>query len=143
MAMYYCGPCRLSLGYAPALPSGSLLQTGSQRAKHTKHVVVDSSERLQSVFADPSTATIRVEVEAALSSGAMEVDDRGRINFLTWSGRGVGYRYEWGQQVEEQEVTKVVLSSNAGQRHQFTEAVARLGSQHCCICGAELFQSAT
>lgn len=143
MATYYCGPCRLSLGYAPALPSGPLLQSGSQQVKHAKHTVVDPSERLQSIFSDPSTATIRVEVENALSSGAMEMDDRGRINLLTWSGQGVGYRYEWGTQIEEQQITKVVLSSNAGQRHQFTETIARLGSQRCSICGTELFRSST
>jgi len=143
MATYYCGPCRLALGYAPSLSSGPLLQTGAQQAKHVKHTLVDPSERLQSVFSDPSTATIRVEVENALGSGAMEVDDRGRINFLTWSGEGVGYRYESGTQIEEQDLTKVVLSSNAGQRHQFTEATARLGSQRCQRCGGELFQPST
>jgi len=143
MATYYCGPCRLSLGYAPALPSGALLQTNSQQAKHAKHTLVERSERLQSIFSDPSTATIRVEVENALSSGAMEVNERGRINFLTWSGQGVGHRYEWGTRIEGQELTKVVLSSNAGQRHQFTEAIARLGSQRCHVCGAELFRSST
>ena len=141
--MFSCGRCRLSLGYSPRLSSGPLLQTAEQRAKHAKHTLVDPSERLQSIWSDPSTASIRVEVERALSLGPMEVDDRGRINFLEWSGQGVGYRYELGTQIEEQEPTKVVLSSNAGRRHQFTESVARLGSQRCGICGAELFQSST
>jgi len=143
MATYYCRACRLTLGYSPALPSGPLLQTSYQRQKHEKHTLVDPSERLQSIFADPSTASIRVEVEEALVSGPMEVDDDGRINFLSLPGTGSGFRYEWGTRIEAQDVTKVVLSSNAGLRHQFTEASTRLGDQRCCVCGYEIFGAST
>ena len=139
MATYYCPNCRASLPCAPALPSGPLLQTAYQHGKHEKHTLVDPAERRQSVFSDPSTSTIRLEVEAALSSGVMELDDRGRINFLTLSGAGFGYRYEWGSRIEDQDLTKVVLSSNAGQRHQFTEASTNLRGCSCSLCGAALF----
>lgn len=139
MAIYFCRDCRSSLAYAPALSTSPLLQTGYQRDKHVKHTLVDPTERLQSIFTDPSTSTIRVEVEAALLSGVMEVDDGGRINFLTLSGAGFGYRYEWGSRIQEQDVTKVVLSSNAGQRHQFTEASTNLRGACCSVCGAALF----
>ncbi len=139
MATHFCPDCRASLSYAPALPTGPLLQTGYQSDKHVKHTLIDPTERLQSIFADPSTSTIRVEVEAALSSGVMEVDDAGRINFLTLSGPGFGYRYEWGSRIQAQDLTKVVLSSNAGQRHQFTEASANLHGVCCSVCGTPLF----
>jgi hypothetical protein len=143
MATYYCVACRVTLAYSPALPSGPLLQTDYQRQKHEKHTLVDPSKRLQSIFTNPSTASIRLEVEEALVSGPMEIDDEGRINFLTLSGAGSGFRYEWGTRIEAQDVTKVVLSSNAGLRHQFTEASTMLGAQRCCVCGNEIFGAST
>ncbi len=141
MAKVYCGACRLALGHSRSLQSGPLLQSDYQRQKHKKHTVVDPAEPLQSVFSDPSTSTIRIEVEKALSSGPMEVDDRGRVNFLTLSVAD-GHRYESGVRVEVQDVTKVVLSSRTELRHEFPEASARLG-QRCCVCGSEIFCAST
>jgi len=140
--MFYCTACRLWLGHSRSLHPGPLLQSEYQRRKYEKHTVVDPSERLQSVFHDPSTSTIRVEVEKALLAGPMEVDDCGRVNFLTLS-QAEGHRYEWGVQVETQDLTKVVLSSRADLRHEFPEASTRLGCQRCCLCGSELFDAST
>lgn len=139
MPSYYCASCRQTLDYYAALPSGPLLQNDYQRQKHEKHTLVDPFERLQSIFQDPSTAAIRVEVEEALTSGPMEIDEKGRINFLAESGPRTGFRYEWGDLVEEQDLTKVVLSSNAGQRHQFPEARARLAGTKCANCAGPIF----
>lgn len=141
MATYYCSKCRQELGYLRSLSTGPILGTVNQREKHNKHTVVDSSIPLQSIFSDPSTSVIRIEVAAALSSGAIEVDDVGRVNFLTESGEGIGVRYERGIPIEQQDLTKVVLSSNAAQIHQFPESTARLESKRCSKCGAPIFAS--
>ena len=56
---FYCFECRSQLGYARQLPSGPLIQTEYQRTKHRKHSEISAGERLQSIFADPSTSAIR------------------------------------------------------------------------------------
>lgn len=125
------------------LPAGPLLQTAYQRDKHQKHTQISTSEALQSIFADPSTTAIRPYVEAALSSGAMEVDDRGRINFYATSTGTAGFRYEWGVPIEEQDAVKVVLSTDSGRRHEFPESLHRLGGAICAQCRRPIFDNGT
>lgn len=92
MPTYYCSRCRFELGYSRELPSVALLESNYQKDKHQKHTVLSTAERLQSIFADPSTSAIRRDLEEALLHGPMEVDDKGRINFYATStgSRGIG-----------------------------------------------------
>lgn len=93
--------------------------TDYQSRKYKKHSIVSTSERLQSIFTDPSTSAIRPYVEDALLWGAMEIDDQNRVNFYSTSTGTVGFRYEWGTLVEAQDATKVVLSWSPERRHAF------------------------
>ena len=136
---YYCFQCRATLGYSRDLPNGALLVTDYQRQKHEKHSVVSTSERLQSIFADPSTSAIRRYVEDALLSGPMEIDDQNRVNFYSTSTGTVGYRYEWGTLVEFEDATKVVFSTSPERHHAFPENTARLSTATCAKCGRLIF----
>ena len=77
MPTYYCTRCRFELGYSRELPSVALLESNYQKDKHQKHTVLSTAERLQSIFADPSTSAIRRDLEEALLHGPMEIDDKG------------------------------------------------------------------
>lgn len=139
MPIYYCLECRTTLGYSRELPIGPLVVTNYQSQKLQKHSIVSTSERLQSIFADPSTSAIRQHVEDALLSGAMEIDDQNRINFFSTSTGTLGFRYEWGTLVESQDATKVVLSTSPERRHAFPENTARLSTATCAKCGRLIF----
>jgi hypothetical protein len=143
MAKFYCYECRLKLGYSRQLPSGPLLQTDYQRDKNKKHTELSTGKRLQSIFADPSTSGIRGYIEAALLSGAMEIDDQNRVNFYATSTGTAGFRYEWGTFLEEQDAVKVVLSTDPGRRHEFPESIDRLGCATCATCGRLIFDPGT
>lgn len=134
---------RTKLGYSRQLPSGVLLQSTYQRDKHRKHTVLSTAERLQSIFADPSTSAIRPYVEAALLHGAMEIDDQNRVNFYATSTGTAGFRYEWGTLVEAQDAVKVVLSTDLARRHEFPESLNRLGRATCATCGRLIFDAGT
>ena len=128
------------MGYSRELPSVALLESEYQKAKHEKHSVLSTAERLQSIFTDPSTSAIRRDLEEALLHGPMEIDDKGRINFYAASTGVVGHRYEWATLVESQEMTKVVLSTSATLRHAFPESSFRLGVATCAQCGQSIFK---
>ena len=143
MTTYYCFQCRTTLGYSRDLPSGALLVTDYQKGRYEKHTVVSTSERLQSIFADPSTSAIRHYIKDALLTGAMEIDDQNRVNFYSTSTGTVGFRYEWGTLVESQDATKVVLSTSPERYHAFPENTARLSTATCAKCGRLLFAAGT
>lgn len=102
-----------------------------------------AAERLQSIFADPSTSAIRPYVEAALLHGAMEIDDQSRVNFYATSTGTAGFRYERGTLIEQQDAVKVVLSTDATRRHEFPESLNRLGRATCATCGSLVFDTGT
>jgi hypothetical protein len=141
VADYFCFACRFGAGYQPTLYPGPLLATTYQQDKHRKHVVVDPQLSLQSVFNTASTSMIRGYVETGLKSGPIEIDSRGRVNFLSPSTNMIGTRFENGIPIEQQDVTKIVLSSAADRRHQFSVSRAQLGSTSCVGCGVSLFTS--
>jgi hypothetical protein len=101
--------------------------------------MVDARLSLQSVFNVASTSVIRERVEAGLVRGPIQIDYRGRVNYLWRSTAAVGARYEKGVAIEAQYLTKVALSSAADRRHQFPESETRLDSTSCSGCGAGLF----
>lgn len=118
---YYCHSCANENGLIPNLPLGKVVQTPYQYKKHQKHISPNSTYAIQSVFTDPSTSVYAGYIINAMLDGAVEVDDKGKINIIWCAGRQTGFRYESGELIRPTDAIKVVLSSDTGLVHAFPE----------------------
>jgi hypothetical protein len=141
VAIFYCPECRSTVDeYRRTLASGPLYQSEYQKAKQQKHTVVSTSEALQSVFADPSSAAIRPFVERALSNGPVEIDDLGRVNFYSTSTGIAGSLHQAGALVDpHQNAVKVVLSTSTDFRHEFPVSISSISHVICHRCRRLVF----
>src|SRR5262245_49370522 len=118
MSKFYCRDCQPKLDWSLDLPSTqALYQSDYQKGKYRKHTELSTGERLQSIFNDPSTTSIRQFVEDALLRGPMEIDDQNRVNFYATSTGPVGFLARWGVRVEKQDAVRVVKTSDPTLRH--------------------------
>lgn len=83
-----------------------------------------------------STQAYERYIVTILAAGAVEVDDRGRINVIWVAGRTVGFQFNWGQLMSPpQDAVKVVLSSDTGLVHAFPAHSTTSTGAQCADCG--------
>ena len=129
----YCHPCAAKVGYLQNVYTSEPLQSQYQLGKFMKHTLASYGH--SSVFNSTSTGDYANYVVDAAASGAVEVDARGRRNFIWIAGRPTGFSYRDGALVGPTDGVKVVLSSEAGKVHAFPVDTANLTTKVCASCG--------
>jgi hypothetical protein len=131
---YYCHSCAARLGYLQDVYTSDPLQSPYQLGKFIKHAL-PLSHPSASVFNSTSTGEYANYVVDAAASGAVELDARGRRNFIWLAGHPTGFSYKDGALVEPTEGVKVVLSSEETRVHAFPVKAADLVTRTCARCG--------
>ncbi len=135
---YYCHLCALGLGLLQNVFTSDPLQSPYQYGKFQKHTELSTSYSLQSVFGSTSTGEYADYVVRAGSSGAVEIDDRGRRNLIVLATSPTGVEYRHGVKRATADAVKVVLSSAADQVHAFPFSFSNAHTERCLNCGAAL-----
>jgi hypothetical protein len=131
---YYCHRCAETLGHLTNVYTSDPLQSTYQLGKFLKHTVpgtfLDSS-----VFNSTSTGPYGDYIVSAAASGAVELDDRGRRNFIWLAGKQTGFEYKDAVLIGPTDGVKVVLSSEEKKVHAFPVVAAQLMTRSCASCG--------
>lgn len=135
MATRYCYPCGVDLGLLNNVYTSDVLGTTYQLTKFMKHSVPSQFHGVVSVFESTSTGRYEKYIVDTVASGAVEVDDQNRRNFIWLAGERTGFRYEHGILQGPQDGVKVVLSSESGEIHAFPVQASALASERCARCG--------
>ena len=138
MADYYCHKCGANHGYLRSMQTNSLTATDYQLAKYMKHTAPDSQHDVQSVFTSASTQAYENYIISSALSGSVEVDDQRRTNIIWAAGREVGFKYESGQVRHPEDVVKVVLSTDSGKIHAYSQSSTQFSSASCSDCSGNL-----
>jgi long-subunit fatty acid transport protein len=124
MATRYCHRCGVDLG----------LLNNVYTTKFMKHTVPSSLSPIVSVFESMSTGRYE-NVISTVASGAVEIDDQNRRNFIWLAGERTGFGYEHGALQGPQDGVKVVLSSESEKIHAFSVNASTLVTEPCARCG--------
>jgi hypothetical protein len=96
MGTLYCHRCGVALGHLNDVYTSDPLGTPYQLTKFMKHTVPSALFDVVSVFETTSTGRYERYVVDAAASGAIEIDDHGRRNFIWLAGKRTGFRCEGG-----------------------------------------------
>jgi hypothetical protein len=135
---FYCHRCALELGLLENVFISDPLQSPYQYEKFKKHTALSTSYSLQSVFGSTSTGDYADYVVRAGSSGALEIDRRGRRNLIVLATSPTGVEYRGGLKRAMADSVKVVLSSAADQVHAFPFLFSNARVERCANCGTGL-----
>jgi len=135
MSTYYCHECARRRGYLSGIETGNLMETGYQLEKYMKHICPASSEVIQSVFATASTSAYGSYVVNATLAGSVEIDDKGRANIIWAAGEKIGFLYEHGVLKHPEHVVKVVLTTDSGRVHAYSQSSTEFAGASCLDCG--------
>lgn len=138
MVNYYCHRCAVSNGIvSPEIPD-DLSGTTYKLEKYLKHTdpVQSGNYPINSLFNDPSYDSYKNYIVNTMSSGAVMVDDRGRINMFWYAGKNIGVTYHNGQFVTSGDTVKVVLHNDEYKIHAYPTKITISGTATCEICGA-------
>jgi hypothetical protein len=131
---YYCHRCAARLEQLQDVYTSDPLQSAYQLDKFIKHTV-PLTHPSASVFNSTSTGQYADYVVNAAASGAVELDARGRRNFIWLAGHPTGFSYKDGILVGPTDGVKVVLSSEETRVHAFPVKVSDLVTRTCACCG--------
>ena len=141
MKKYLCHSCAQTKGHLQSIQTGSLLETYYQRSKYMKHTAPAAKYPTQSVFDSPSTQSYQDYVVSSSLSGSVEFDEGGRPPAIIWAaGKEIGFRYEGGELKQPEDCVKVVLSTDTGKIHAYSQSSTQFHSASCSECdGAVLY----
>jgi hypothetical protein len=108
-----------------------------QLRKLDKHGLGSGVFKFNSRFTDPSPANQQAWTAAAVMSGHLEIDHRGRHNLFIFAGQQVGASYMSGAQVASNYAVKAVLADNPVRVHGFPFDLLP-GSHSCDRCNRPL-----
>jgi len=132
--LYYCLECAIKLGHLrPALPA-ALTGTHYQLEKYIKHTAPTSAYNFSTVFTSPGSETYRNYIITAVSSGHVQIDDRGRKNVVWVGSEQTGLTYSNGVFVGPTNAVKVVFHDNAQKIHGFPIHSSEIKAAACVIC---------
>ena len=134
MQKYYCSTCAAKRGYLSAVTS-SLLKNNYQLDKYIKHTVPNPSYPVQSVFDSASTQAYQNYIVSASLSGSVQIDDQGRKNIIWIAGKKIGFKYENGKIQHPENCVKVVLSTDSGSIHAYSQSSTEFFGAVCSDCG--------
>jgi hypothetical protein len=129
----YCRLCAGRLGHLTDVFIGAPVLSTYQLGKFLKHTAAGGDA---SVFSSTSTGPYGDYIVSAAASGLVEVDDKGRRNFIFIAGQPTGFDYRNGTLIGPTEAVKVVLSSDDKRVHAFPISVGNLTTRRCSGCGA-------
>jgi hypothetical protein len=136
MSKYYCHPCASSMGELNNIHSSAPIASTYQIDKYLKHSIRSSSYNIQSIFDNPSTKLYQGAIVKASCAGSVEYDDKGRKNIIVVGSTGrTGCRFQNGKFVRENDMIKVVLSTDPEKIHAFTESSTTYSTALCDKCG--------
>ena len=136
MSRYYCHPCASSMGELTNIHSSAPTASTYQIEKYFKHTIPSSSYNIQSIFDNPSTKLYKEAIVKASCAGSVEYDDEGRKNIIVVGSTGrIGCSFQNGRFVGENDMIKVVLSTNPEKIHTYTESSTKYSTAFCHKCG--------
>lgn len=138
MSRYFCHECGANHGYLESVHTGSLTETDYQLAKYMKHTVPDSKYAVQSVFTSGTTEKYRDYIVSSALSGSVEIDDRGRTSIIWAAGKEIGFKYQDGVLQHPEDVVKVVLSTDSGKVHAYSQSSTQFASASCSDCSGSV-----
>jgi len=130
---YYCHRCAVILGYFQDVYTSAPLQSQYQLDKFIKHTV-PLTHPSASVFNSTSAGPYANYVVDTAASGAVELDARGRRNFIWLAAHPTGFSYQDGVLVGPTDGVKVVLSSEETKVHAFPVSASDLATRRCANC---------
>jgi hypothetical protein len=130
----YCHRCAAALGYLQDMYTSDPLRSPYQLEKFIKHTV-PLTHPFASVFNSTSTGQYANYVVDTAASGAVELDARGRRNFIWLAGHPTGFSYRDGVLIGPTDGVKLVLSSEETRAHAFPVRAAELVTRMCTRCG--------
>ena len=134
MPTYYCHKCAAVHGYL-GFDVGTLTDTSYQLGKYMKHTVPDPNLATQLVFNSPSTQAYENYVVSSSLSGSVEIDDGGRRNVIWAAGNAIGFKQEHGVLKHPEDCVKVVLSTDTGRIHAYSQSSTEFSGSNCDDCG--------
>jgi hypothetical protein len=135
---YYCHPCASHVTGSAPIATSELTGSQYQLDKYIKHNAPQSLYPLNSVFASQSYLSYRDWIVSSAVSGALEVDEKGRHNFIIIAGETVGVTYVNGSFHTECSAVKVVLPYSATSIHAYPISAGALSSGTCARCAGPL-----
>ena len=137
-SVYYCHNCAAKRNYLAPFQTTSLLDTPYQLGNYMKHTVPDARYSIQSVFRSTSTEAFADYVVNSSLAGSVELDDFGRKNIIWSAGKDIGFRYEQGVLKHPEDVVKVVLSTDSGRIHAYSQSSTQFTAARCDDCGNQV-----
>lgn len=135
MVQYFCIDCAIQLGHLrPAMPA-ALTGTDYQLEKYIKHTAPTTSYNFNTVFTSPGSETYHKYVVTTVSSGHVQIDDRGRKNVVWVGSEQTGLTYCNGLFVGPTNAVKVVYHDNDQKIHGFPINSSELKAAKCTNCG--------
>lgn len=135
MSQYYCFECAIYLGHLrPAIPA-ALTDTQYQLEKYIKHTAPTSNYNFNSVFTSPGSETYGNYIVTAVSSGHVQMDDRGRKNIVWVGSEQTGLTYKNRVLIGPTSAVKVVFHDNDQMIHGFPIDSSELNAAKCVNCG--------
>jgi hypothetical protein len=131
---YYCHRCAVKRDYLNPPPTDPLA-TKFQLDAHRKHTTPGPGYPVQSVFTMLSTQAYDRYIVTTLAAGAVEVDEKGRVNVIWVAGKTVGFQFNLGQLVTPpQDAVKVVRPSDTGKVHAYPAHSTTFTGAKCVDC---------
>lgn len=136
MGRNLCWLCSAAEGFLVPVDPNSLLGTSYQLEKFIKHHAMPTwVTGVNSLFADPATATYVNYVTTTLASGSVAMDYWGKPSFVWFAGETVGFTYENGIFRCPSNAVKVVLPHKETKIHAYPVPVGDYASTRCAECG--------
>ena len=133
---HLCWACAAKNGLLSGARTGSLLASPYQLGKFIKHTTPSWSTGLNSIWLDPSTAAYEDYVVNSAVSGSVEVDKRGRTNFVWYAGKDVGATFMNGTYSFPNDAVKLVLPYSTAHAHAYSVSSTGYVAARCAACGA-------
>lgn len=134
----FCINCAMNRGcYRPAIPE-NLFHSEYQLDKYIKHTTPTSDYNFNSIFTNPSTSVYKDYIVSCVSSGYVQIDERGRLNIVWVASNHAGISYKHGNFFSENDAIKVVFHDNEFKIHGFPIMSSGIIAKKCQICGSPI-----
>jgi len=133
---YYCYDC--APAHAPSgtsIAASNLTRSVEQLKSFIRHTVPTRPYQINSVFDDPGFQKYSQYIVNSAASGCLEIDHRGRHNYVWIAGETVGATYSNGSFVTSCDAVKLVLPYDDQRVHAYPTASGDLSSRTCADCG--------